>query len=242
VPLSAFRAGPEISRVVLALGFTLMLWPQWKGAAAAPSWSGIVAGVAGEVSVGLAIGLALAIALEAFLFAAQMVTLQAGFGFASTIDPTSGADSTVLITLAQTTAGLLFFTSGADRLLVRALADSMRLAPPTEFALSAAWGEGVIRYSASVFSAGLRLAAPVIALLLLADAALSVLGRIQAQLQLVTLTMPLKLAATMLLLTATLGMQPRFFTGAMTNCIQFVEGLLRTTPAQVAGGVASNGR
>ncbi len=75
----------------------------------------------------------------------------------------------------------------------------------------------MIQFAASIFgTVGLRLAAPVIALLLLADASLAVLGRVQAQLHLVSLTMPLKLAATMLLMSATLALQPRFLEARMT--------------------------
>src|SRR4051812_43787042 len=127
IPLAVFRATPQAAKVAFALGFTLILWPEWKAPAGTLNLSGILAGLAGEAAVGLAIGIAVAIVLEVFQIAAQMISLQAGFGFASTIDPTSGADSTVLLTLAQTTAGLLFFASGADRMLVRALADSIRL-------------------------------------------------------------------------------------------------------------------
>ena len=57
----------------------------------------------------------------------------------------------------------------------------------------------MIQFAATIFSSGLRLAAPLIALLLLADASLAVLGRVQPQLHLIGLTMPVKLAATMLI-------------------------------------------
>ena len=50
-----------------------------------------------------------------------------------------------------------------------------------------------------------------IALLLLADASLAVLGRVQQQLHLISLTMPLKLAATMLILSATVVLAAGIF-------------------------------
>ncbi|MDP9171745.1 MAG: flagellar biosynthetic protein FliR, partial [Acidobacteriota bacterium] len=179
------------------------------------------------VGLGVAIGLSLAIVLEVFQVAAQVVNLQAGFGFASTVDPSSGADSTVLLTLAQLTAVLLFFATGADRMLVRALADSLRLCPPESFAPGKSWAQALILFSGSIFGAGLRLAAPIVALLLLADATLAVLGRMQTQIQLVHLTMPVKLAASMLLLAATLPLQPQFFGSLMMSCIRLMEGIFR---------------
>ncbi len=107
LPLAALRAAPEAAKVVLSLAFTVILWPEWKSLTqrSASSRSGrIVAGLVGEMALGLAIGLIVAIVLELFQVAAQVVSLQAGLGYASTIDPTSGGDSTVLITLAQLTA------------------------------------------------------------------------------------------------------------------------------------------
>lgn len=229
LPLAAFKATPEPARIVLSLGFTLILFPQWKTPRAFPGVATTLTSVFSEAALGLAIGIALAIVLEVFQVAAQMVSLQAGFGFASTIDPTNGADSTVLLSLAQILAGLLFFTSGADRMLIHALSDSIRLVPPGLFQLKSNWAIGMVQFSASVFGSGLRLAAPVVALLLLADASLAVLGRVQQQLHLVSLAMPVKLLATTLLLSVGVVVQPRFFETAMLQWIRFIEGLLRSS-------------
>jgi flagellar biosynthetic protein FliR len=131
LPLAGFRATPESARIILSLLLTLMLRADWKTPVGAEATIGrLVAGLASEAGLGLAIGVALAIVFEVFQMAAQAVSLQAGFGYASTVDPTSGADSTVLLTIAQLTATLLFVVSGADRLLVKELAESLRLCPP----------------------------------------------------------------------------------------------------------------
>jgi flagellar biosynthetic protein FliR len=229
LPLAAFRAASDAAKIVLALAFTLLLWRQWKAPVGVESSIGrMVGGLASEMALGLAIGLSLAIALEAFQFAAQGISTSAGFGYASTVDPTSGADSTVLLTIAQITAGLLFFVAGADRLLVKALAESLRVLPPESFTLQRTWAIAMGHFAGSIFSAGLRLAAPVIALILLADASLAVLGRVQAQLHLMTLTMPVKLAAAMLLMALTMALQPGIFENRMTEWARFVEGLLRS--------------
>jgi len=228
LPIAAFKAAPEAPRIVLSLMMTLMLRADWKVPSGAEVATGrIAAGLAGEAALGLAIGVALTIVFEVFQMAAQAVSLQAGFGYASTIDPTTSADSTVLLTIAQLTAGLLFFVSGADRLLVKALAESLRICPPESFTLSKAPALALVQFAATIFSSGLRLAAPIIALLLVADASLAILGRVQPQLHLISLTMPLKLAATMLILSATIVLQPGFFESLMSTWARVVEGILR---------------
>jgi flagellar biosynthetic protein FliR len=229
LPLAAFRGASDAAKIVLALAFTMLLRHDWKAPAGIEANIGrMVAAIAGEMALGLAIGIALAITLEAFQFAAQTISLGAGLGYASTVDPTSGADSTVLLSTAGITAGLLFFVSGADHVLVRALADSLRIAPPESFTLQRTWAIAMGQFAGSIFSAGLRLAAPVIGLILLADLSLAVLGRVQAQLHLMALTMPVKLAATMVLMAMTIVLQPGVFESRMTDWARFVEGLLRS--------------
>jgi len=228
LPLAGFRATPEPARIVLALAITLMLRSDWRTPVRAEvSLPRMVSGLASEAALGVAIGIALAVVFEVFQMAAQTISLQAGLGYASTVDPTSGADSTVLLTIAQLTAGLFFFVSGADRLLIKALADSLRIAPPDTLQLKSATAAALIQFAATIFTSGLRLAAPMIVLLLVADFSLAILGRMQPQLHLISLTMPLKLAATMLILTATLVLQPGYFESLMTSWTHLVSGILR---------------
>jgi flagellar biosynthetic protein FliR len=58
---------------------------------------------------------------------------------------------------------------------------------------------------------GLRLAFPVIALLLLIDMALALLGRVQQQLQLLSLAFPGKMAAALLILAMLAPVLPKIF-------------------------------
>jgi hypothetical protein len=48
-----------------------------------------------------------------FSVGAQVMGLQAGYGFATVVDPNTQADSTVLVTFSQVAAGLLFFATGS---------------------------------------------------------------------------------------------------------------------------------
>lgn len=229
LPLAAFRAAPDAAKILFSVAFTLLLHSQWRAPEGMEAGIGrIVAAAASEAALGLAIGLALAIVLEGFQFAAQEISLAAGLGYASTVDPTSGADSTVLQTTAQIVTGLLFFVSGADRLMVKALAESLRVCPPESFTLHRGWALAMGQFAGSIFSAGLRLAFPVIALILLADLSLAVLGRVQSHLHLMALTMPVKLGAAMLLLGLTAALQPAIFESRIADWVRFAGGLLQS--------------
>src|SRR5579864_6930004 len=116
VPLPGIKAGPEVARAVLSLSLTLALASRWPVVDASAVNILLLTGwILAEAGVGIAIGLAVAFVAEGFQMGAQIISLQAGYTFATTIDPTSGADSAVLLTVAQLAAGLLFFATGLDR-------------------------------------------------------------------------------------------------------------------------------
>lgn len=192
IPVPGARSLAEPVRAGFVLALALSLAPLWP--AVRPSGAGQMAvWLAGELAFGLAVGLLAGFAAETLVFAAQAVALQAGFAYASTIDPSSQADSSVLQLLAQLAAGLLFFTAGLDHAAVRAIAHSLEAFPPGASWNGPMWLPAIQQMGASVLELGLRLALPVAGLLLLADLALALCSRLQSQLQLLSMAFPLKM-------------------------------------------------
>ena len=74
--------------------------------------------------------------------------------------------------------------------MIRILAASFQKYPAGSWSFSAATMDTVIHLGAGMFSLGLRVALPVVALLLLIDVSLALLGRMQQQLQLLSLAFP----------------------------------------------------
>jgi flagellar biosynthetic protein FliR len=200
VPVPGFKSAVDPARIVLIGGMTIALAPVWPHPAADTSAGLFVLWMMSEVALGIGIGLAVAFALEAFVMGAQMIGLQAGFSFASTVDPFTQADSTVLIVLAQTAAALLFFTSGLDREVLKIFAQSLTTYPPGTFVLTKKATDVVLLAGSAMFSAGLRLALPITAAMLMVDIALALLGRINSQLQLLTIAFPVKIVLALVLL------------------------------------------
>jgi flagellar biosynthesis protein FliR len=210
VPLPGIRGAPETVRAALALGFTVALFGQWPVVDAANVGPAILAGwVLSEAAIGLAIGITVAITLESLMLAAQVLGLQAGYAYASTIDPNTEADSGILLIFAQLMAGMLFFVMGLDREVLRLFAQSLEKVPPGAYIFSRASAEPVIRLGTILFSVGVRLALPVVALLVMVDVALALLGRLNAQLQLLSLAFPAKMLTALLLLSWVAAVFPR---------------------------------
>jgi flagellar biosynthetic protein FliR len=174
--------------------------------------------MAAEAAFGLTIGVAIAILLEGVQMGAQMIGLQAGYSFASTIDPATQADTTSLQLMAQLLAGSFFFAFGFDRQVIRILAKSFISAPSGTFTLESSMVGAITRLGSAIFVTGLQLAAPVLALLLLLDIAFAVLGRLQTQLQLLSLSFSIKMLVGLAFLTGILSFFPAVFlkSGAAT--------------------------
>jgi flagellar biosynthetic protein FliR len=220
LPIPGFKDAPSMIRIVLAMAITFALFPAWPSLSNELPTFGALAGMAfAEMGFGLAIGIAVGFLTEGFQLAAQVLGLQAGYGFASTIDPTSQADSSVLQVMMTLITGLLFFSTGVDRELIRILASSFVKFPAGSWAPSATSLDGLLHLGAGMFTTGLRLAFPVIALLILIDLALALIGRMQQQLQLLSLAFPVKMLAAVAILAALAPVIARVFEGASARTL-----------------------
>ena len=227
VPIPGIQAGPAIARALLSVSLTLALKARWPVIdASSVNFPLLMGWLLAEAGMGLAVGLAVAFLTEGFQMGAQIISLQAGYSFASTIDPTSGADSTVLIMIAQTTAGLLFFATGMDRQILRAFADSLSAHPPGHFAVSAPMVTRMIQASSSIFVTGLRLVLPLLALLLMVEISLALLTRLNSQLQLMQLSFPIKMLLSLILLGWLLLVFPQVFAQSASRAMQLINSLL----------------
>jgi flagellar biosynthetic protein FliR len=216
IPLPGARAVPAAAKLLVSLTITLALFPVWPVPERIPENAiALVPSVLLHLAAGLAMSVAIAFLLEAFQLGMQMVGLQAGYSYASTIHPSSEADSTVLQVFMVLLSGLLFFSFDLHHHLLRLLAWS--LARPLGDALSAAalsaQFAALQELGSAMWITGLRLAIPVVAILILVDLALALFGRLHSQVQLLSLAFPLKMLIGVGGFAAVLVLAPSLFRG-----------------------------
>lgn len=211
LPIPGYQATPVAPRIVLTVGVTICLSAYWPQADLSKAGlAGLLVGVLTETAHGLVMGVAISFLAETFQLAAQFVSLQTGFSFASTFDPTSQADTGIFQVLSQLAVGFLFFAFGIHRELIRMIALSMTLSPwPAGVPGTAAWS--IIPLGANLFATSLRLALPAIALLLLTDICLVVISRIQTQVQLLHLSFPAKIILSLFFVSLMMARWPRIY-------------------------------
>ena len=206
IPIPGARAFLPVAKIVLTLCVALMLFRFWPiDPQLAPTFGGLIAAIASETSLGLATGTGVALILEATQITGQLIGLQAGFSYASTIDPNSEADSGILLIFCQLLTSLIIFAVGLDREILSTLATSFEKIPAGTYQLTAARAMSVLSVGTTMFQIGLRLALPVVAILLIADLSLALLGKIEQHLQLSNLLFPLKMLSAMTILSVVLS-------------------------------------
>jgi flagellar biosynthetic protein FliR len=212
---------------VLAVTLTLALyskWPQLPGAD--PGIGQLAAWGLTELTLGVTVGLLVSFTLEIFAIGAQAISLPAGYTYASAVDPATNAESNVLVILAQLTAGLLFFAFDLHQQLILLLARSLETYPPGQFAISQPMAEQVLLTGSVVFQLGLGLVLPILALMAMIDISLALLGRLNTQLQVITLSFPAKMVVSLVMLAAFCPIMPRLFNETAARTMSILRALL----------------
>ena len=222
LPMPGTGGGAPMARIVLALACTLALSSRWPSPPEPGGAGPFAMWIASEALLGVLTGVAVGFIADAFLLGAQVLSMPAGFAYASAFDPNTNADSGILLIFAQLLSGMMFFTTGLDGHIIRAFANSLESVPPGTFVARAAMAEELIRLGTSMFTLALRLAIPVVALLLVVDLALGILGRLNSHIQIVSLSFPVKMLVSIVLLASLLSVVPPLFREQSGRVIEFV--------------------
>lgn len=234
LPIPGLKTGFEVHRLTLAVLFTVLMLP-WTNTANTPllSLGDMVKTAASEAALGIALGICVALIQEGIQLGTQMIGLQAGFSYASTIDPTSNADSAILQVLFSLGSSLLFLALGLDTILFRFLLLGVQTVPPGQWTITTQHAGAVMSLFPQLFLDGIRCSLPVVAILLMIDTALSLLSRMQPQLQLLTLSFPLKMLAAMVVLAYGAPLLPYAVERAALRSFETMQYLM--VPATLAG-------
>ncbi len=193
-PVFNNAAQPARIRLVTGLVITIALAPVLPPMPAIPpgSWIGLVV-LAQQVMIGLLLGFTLRIAFVAVDIAGELIGLQMSLSFAVLYDPQNGGQTPVLSEFLGLFATLLFLALNGHLLTLSVLAESFRLLPVSAQPFAAGGFAAFLAWSSTLFSAGVLLALPLIAALLIANLAMGVLARVAPQLNIFAVGFPVTL-------------------------------------------------
>lgn len=178
----------------LAISFALAPALPAMPAISPGSWVGIMV-LAQQILIGIVMGFTLRLVFTAVDVAGELIGLQMGLGFASFYDPQTASQTPVISEFLGLLATLLFLAMNGHLLTLSVLADSFTLLPVTTTPFAAKGFLALLSWAATLFSAGLMLALPLIAALLIANIALGVLSRVAPQLNIFAVGFPVTIVA-----------------------------------------------
>jgi flagellar biosynthetic protein FliR len=190
-PLFGAITIPAQVRVVLtgALAVLVCCWTQVAAPPALLSLAGLVV-VAGEVMIGLAIGFVMQLAFAAPAIGAELIGAGMGMSIAASADPVNGAHSAIFGQYFSVVLTLVFFGTGAHLDWISLLIESYRTFPPGAAWMTPGRLHLIDVFAADMFLAGLRIALPVVVLLLVVHIVTGIIGRSAPALNLFALGLP----------------------------------------------------
>jgi flagellar biosynthetic protein FliR len=171
------------------------------------------ANVVGETLIGFAIGLGAAIILGAAEACGELLSIQIGLSGSAIMDPLSQQQTTALGQLVHLFAISLVLALDGHLVMLDALAASLHRLPVGSPLDLAAGLYGFVSMGSTLFALGLQLAAPVVAVVMIANVALAVLSRAAPQLQILQLAFPIQIMVGLGTLVATLPFIASWFLG-----------------------------
>lgn len=192
-PMFGARGVPNTSKVVIAFAVTVIVAPLLPAMPSVSPTSAVgMLILVQQLMIGYGMGLVLRIAFSATEMAGNIMGLQMGLGFATFFDPQNGTQVPLLGQFLGVMAMLLFLSFNGHLLVITALVESFHTLPVGEFVAAKSW-KALALAGGNIFSWGLLVSMPVLAAVMMANAALGVLTRAAPQLNIFAVGFPITL-------------------------------------------------
>jgi flagellar biosynthetic protein FliR len=146
-----------------------------------------------EVMVGLTIGFITYVIFTSIYFAGQIIDMKTGFGIVNVLDPQTNTQVPIMGNFLYIFTLIIFITMDGHLMLISALVESFEMVPAGQMQITSATVAEITRILGSVFVIGFKISAPVVAAMLLSDAALGILSRTMPQMNVFMVGMPIKI-------------------------------------------------
>ena len=208
-------------RIGVALAITLALLPVlpdcWiQAACALHELPEMLLALLNEVLLGAAIGFICSLFVGACQLAGEVMGLSSSLSAAQAFDPFSGVSSPVMEQIMTTLFVLIILLSNSHLAVLRMLGASFRTVPPAMTWITAGLSQHLLSLGASMFTLGLGLAMPLMAAALLVDVCFALLARLVPEVNILFLSLPVRLTIGF----ALFGMVLRCSAGSFSRLIE----------------------
>lgn len=196
-PPFATRTIPSTAKGVLAFGLALPVVPHLRTHLPSLQTGPLLGAMAVQVLIGAALGFLTYLFFAAVQTAGDLIDLFAGFTLAQAYDPLSMSGGSIFGRLHQLLATTILFATDAHLVIIHGFMSSYSALPLDAMLDPRKVGAVLVSGVGQFFVAALEIAAPLIAVLFLADLALGLLTRVSPSLNAFSLGFPVKILLTL---------------------------------------------
>ena len=174
-----------------------------------------------QVLIGVSLGFAVRIVFAAVEFAGELIGLQMGLNFAAFFNPMTASTETAVTRFFGVTISWLFIVSGAHLLIIAAVVQSFHAFPVGAEPFAFLRTVQPQRWGAEIFSLGLWIALPLVAMLLFTNLVLGVISRVAQQMNIFAIGFPITLGVGLVGVLLTLPLMQMPFTMALERMLTY---------------------
>lgn len=209
-PVFSARTIPVKIKTTLVILLTIaMLGVAWDGPAATVNLT--VINVITETIIGFGIGFGAALLVAAAETAGDLLSVQIGLSGASLLDPLTHTSSPVLANFLTLVTVTVLLTMNGHLGMISAVASSFMVLPLGAAVDLQSGAKHLLILTGTLFTLGLRFAAPVIAVVMIGNTLLAILSRVSPQLNMLAVAFPLQIGIGLLALGISMPYIATFF-------------------------------
>jgi len=161
--------------------------------------------IAKELAIGIIMGYITYVIVSGIYLAGQLIDMQIGLGFSNVVDPITNIQVPLTSNFYYTYFILVFLLINGHHMIIRALFYSFQVLPLEKLTFSSAVLPELTRLLSDMFGIALRIAAPIICAIFIADVVLGILSKTMPEMNVFMLGMPIKIFVGLVIMTITVS-------------------------------------
>lgn len=189
------KGTPIILKVgfILILSYILMPGIDYSAIASMDNTLLFIGNCVSEITTGISLGFITQLCFMAAKIAGNLMDLQIGFSMITMLDPNSNSNSTLIDRLMYWVSFMLFLGVDGHHMFIMELLKSFKTVKLGNFILGISTSNIIIEAFVQFFIIGLKIAIPIILIIVITDLTLGLIGRTVPQLNVMILGFPLKI-------------------------------------------------
>ena len=232
IPIFFPKSSPQIVKVGFCVIFTFLILPgvNYENVNLINNNAALIIFSITEVITGLTLGYITKFCFFSAQMAGQLMDFQVGFSMMSMFDPISNENVTLLGRLLYWVAMVMFFVVDGHHMLIRAIIDSFNTVSIGKFILTQESAMMVVKVFIEFFTLGLKIAIPIIFIIIITDLSMGLVSRTVPQLNVMILGMPIKILVGLSCFTLVLPVVIKLIVNSFYTIPDIIKAFYRVVP------------